>query len=349
MLFILVCILAMWLMIFGVGFLYAGMLPKHQLDRMLVLFICSLLVASIMWLFGGYFLAYEGHFDTVLSATQFSLEKLLSLFFQLCFCWYAVVMLIGSVLNRVRLSGLVAVVAIWVVLVYVPLVYLIWNPQGLLSQWGALDFSGGLVVHVSAGVGSYTLAFFLGKSQQQASSSLGNEWLYLGMLFVTLGWFGFNAGPAQVFDQKAGIILINTLLAILAGGVAWSVVGIMRKQNIQLASLCNGMIVGLVTSTTGVGFLDPLEMLLVTFLASFVTALAVDWLAQKAWIEDAVDSFSMNAIGGCLGCLGLICFRPSILGVELVALLLTIVLSISVTSISCLLFRKWLTIPKSFE
>lgn len=330
--FFLICILAMWLMIFGVACFYFGSLNNQLSSEVIYRFVLSVLVASIAWLFGAYFLVFENSFETILSVQEISLDKILNLLFQLCFCLYAVIMLIGSVIDRIKVSHMLIIVAAWIFLVYSPLAYLIWNRNGFLSQMGVLDFSGGMVVHLSAGVSTYALAYCLGKTPYEHSET-NDEWLFLGMMFVTLGWFGFNAGPVGKLNQVTGIVLINTLLAIICGGLTWSFSSYRASKKYDTSSLLNGMIVGLVTSTAGVGFVNPLQMIIITSLSTFLTYYFTSWINNKFSIDDVVDSFGMNGIGGLFGSLGVILFFPQIIGIQLFAIVITIILSALVTFI----------------
>lgn len=328
--FLLICIFMMWLMIFGVACFYFGILRKELRPQIISQFTLALLVTMVVWLLGGYFFAFEGRFQTILTIKNLSLDRALSILFQLCFCLYAVVMLIGSIIDRVKTSRLLLAVMVWVLLVYCPLAYLIWNPAGFLFANGVMDFSGGMVVHLSAGVSTYVFAYCLGDSPH-LHDQIEIAWLYLGMIFVTLGWFGFNAGPVGSLNDQAGQVLINTLLVIVTGGGVWSLTSYFVDREESTATLLNGMIVGLVISTAGVGYLSPLKMVLLTAIASCITYLLTEYIRRVYPITDVVDSFGMNGIGGFLGSLGLIFFQPSIIRIQLAALLITLALSCSIS------------------
>ncbi|WP_338061957.1 hypothetical protein [Streptococcus bovimastitidis] len=176
----------------------------------------------------GYGFSFRTSLWSVLFAGNIKLKDSLETFFQLCFFLYAIVMLVGSVMDRLRTGQLILLGVLWMTFVYCPLAYLIWNPEGFLAQLGALDFSGGIVVHLSAGVSSLVLALLVGPSRHLHNDPVEVKWHYLGMLLITLGWFGFNAGPVGELNQQAGQVLINSLLAIIAGGLSWSVAGILN-------------------------------------------------------------------------------------------------------------------------
>lgn len=153
------------------------------------------------------------------------------------------------------------------------------------------------------------------------------------MVFVTVGWFGFNAGPALTLNQVAGVALLNTLIAIIAGGLSWTLASYLMMKEIRSSVLLNGIIVGLVTSTAGVGYVKPIQMLLICFIASYLTYLSSVYMAQLQLIDDVVDSFSMNGVGGLFGSLGVIAYYPKVALPQLLAILVTLTLSILMTSL----------------
>ncbi|MGJ0022080.1 ammonium transporter [Streptococcus dysgalactiae] len=324
--FLLICILVMWVMIFGVACFYFGSLDKQLTPQVIYRFTLAILMATLIWILGAYFFAFEGKMQTLMTVKSVSLERALDVFFQLCFCLYAVVMLIGAIIDRVKTSHLLLLVGVWISLVYTPLAYLMWNTEGLLANLGARDFSGGMVVHLSAGLSTYILAHFAGKTPHQ-HEKIRQEWLYLGMILVTFGWFGFNVGPVGQLNALAGQVLLNTLLAIVCGGFSWSLLTFLRHKEESTVALLNGMIVGLVTSTAGVGYLNTGEISLLTFVASGLTCLLTDYLSHQLPVDDVVDSFAMNGIGGFLGSLGLALLRPQLLLPQILAIFVTIFLS----------------------
>ncbi|WP_179854181.1 ammonium transporter [Streptococcus agalactiae] len=338
--FLLLCILSMWLMIFGVAFYYFGSLHQSLTSRIIYQFVLTVLITTIAWFMGAYFLGFEGHFKTVFQFQEADGKQIVNCLFQLCFALYAVVMLIGSIIDRVQTKRLLLAVVSWLLLVYTPLAYLIWNSEGVFAKMGVLDFSGGMVVHLSAGLSSYILAHVIGKSEHQ-HNKIKNDNLFLGMILITFGWFGFNMGPVGEWNSQAIMILLNTIFAIIGGGLAWTLAAKWNGEEEKTGSLLNGIIVGLVTSTAGVGYLLTWQLLAVTFFASLFTYFVTDYVAKAFAIDDVVSSFGMNGIGGLLGSLGVGLFKLSHMPVQLLALATTILLSIIMTYIiSKAIFRK---------
>ncbi|WMB29119.1 hypothetical protein N1495_06710 [Streptococcus didelphis] len=140
--FLLLCILVMWLMIFGLAGFYFGSLEELLTSKIIYQFTLTVLVVSLFWLLGGYGLSFKGHLWSLLWANSFNLKTVLEMLFQLCFCLYAVLMLIGSVIDRVKTGPLLIAVLLWTFLVYCPLAYLIWNSQGFSPSWELRTFQG---------------------------------------------------------------------------------------------------------------------------------------------------------------------------------------------------------------
>lgn len=328
--FLLLCTLIMWLMIFGLGLMYVGYLSPKLSNRILFQYTITLLWTSLLWISVSYFLSFKGGLQSIFFGEALTLREMLDMLCQLCFCLYAVGMMIGAIIDRASTKQLLLLSSIWQLFVYVPLAFLVWNKQGLLAQLGVVDFSGGLVVHLSASIASLVLAKQFGKTPHQHDN---NHYLplYLGTLFITFGWFGFNMAPVGDFEAKSVAILINTLLAIISGGFAWTLLALKHKESNLTPPLLNGMIVGLVTSTSAVGIANPLQMILVCTLASAMTYLLTHWINHTFIVDDVVDSFAMNGFGGLLGTLGVVIITPETYLAQTIGIITTIILSATVT------------------
>ncbi|CAM3357278.1 ammonium transporter [Streptococcus pluranimalium] len=328
--FLLICSLMMWLMIFGLGLMYVGYLSPRLSNRIMFQYTITMLWTSFLWMAFAYFISFQGQLDSVFLSHHLPTNLMLELFCQLCFALYAVGMMIGATVDRTKTHHLILLSSAWLLLVYCPLAYLIWNPAGWLTQLGVVDFSGGLVVHLSAGLSSLVLAKLLGNTPHEHSNNQHLP-LYLGMLFITFGWFSFNMAPVGQLNGKSVLIAINTLVAIISGGLAWSFLAKWHKEtNLTVATL-NGVIVGLVTSTSAVGMANPLEMMLICGTASSLTYLMMTWIQKTLLLDDVVDSFAMNGLGGLLGSLGVIAIAPETALPQIIGILVTIVVSVIVT------------------
>lgn len=328
--FLLLCSLIMWLMIFGLGLMYVGYLSPKLSSRIFYQYTLTMLWTTFLWLACAYFVSFQGRLDSIFSQQEVSQKVLLDLLCQLCFALYAVGMMVGATIDRTKTHHLILLSTFWLLLVYCPLAYLIWHPGGWLFQLGVVDFSGGLVVHVSAGFSSLILAKLLGKTPHQHSNTQHLP-LYLGMMLISFGWFGFNMAPVGELSSKSVLIIIKTLLAIISGGLTWSILAKWHKEKELTVPLLNGVIVGLVTSTSAVGVANPLEMMLICGTASSLTYLMMAWIQKHLSPDDVVDSFAMNGIGGLLGSLGVIAIAPETALPQIIGVLVTITVSMIVT------------------
>ncbi|UUX33293.1 ammonium transporter family protein [Fundicoccus culcitae] len=303
--FILFCVVIMWPMLFSVPVLYGRYAAK--VGDTLLMTTVALFVAFLAWVILGYYLTFapsvsvEGYGQYLTQLQAGDSRLILAVVLQACFFLYAVGMFVGTLMHRVEWPFFILFVPLWLLLVYVPIARLLWNPQGFLHQAGALDFSGGLVVHVSAGFTSLLLAcYYNDKESEIRIQRSGAQTLsihYLATILISFGWFGFNLGPIDNLDKQLGLVLINTILAIIGGSAGFL---LYRRRTVTIDDLMSGMIVGLVTSTALVGYVRPLEMLVVTV----VSGLVVCFLMERLQLNDPVDSFVMNGVGGLVGALG---------------------------------------------
>ncbi|WP_159561115.1 ammonium transporter [Streptococcus halichoeri] len=339
--FLLLSIIIMWPMLLGVAICYSAVLARQLEGRIFYHYFLAMVIGALAWLSGAYFLAFNGKWSSVFQLVTQSPTTILALLFQLCFCLYAVGMAIGSVIDRCSSRFIVLFVFAWVYLVYVPLAFLIWQPSGYLLQHGAVDFAGGMVVHLSAGVTSYVLAIFF-KQETAKSSKIAISRYYLGMLLITFGWFGFNMGPVGQWNHQALEVLLKTFLAIMAGGLVWACCGHSQAKSWSEKSvnMLDGMLIGLVSSTAGVGKLSLVSFLLVIVLSSALSYWGRQFLTKKVAVNDAVDSVAINGLGGFTGSFLTACCLPQHFFGQCLALLLTIGLAFIVSYSLCFLIGQ---------
>ncbi len=303
--FSLICALVMLPMIFFVPVLYIQAFPKSKTEANLVKMLMALLIGIASWLAFGYFEAFQIGSGPVGNVT----ERLFSpvLLVQLDFFLYALVMFSGTAIAKYSWRFFLAFVPLWTLLVYAPVANLMWSPNGLLNQAGARDFSGGLVVHLTAGLTSLLLAFRIEKPKVTNGSD--NVVLkYFAILFIITGWLGFNLAPAGSWQNYGSLIVINTLIAIVAAPFGWLLPTIIMNHPFDFSDLTNGLLTGLVTSTALVGYVSPLAIGIVTVTSGLLCRFVTTATHQTTKYFDAVDSFAINGIGGVVGTLGLIVF-----------------------------------------
>ncbi len=226
--------------------------------------------------------------------------------FQLTFAIITPALIVGAFVERMRFSSMLVFIGLWSVLVYAPVAHWVWEPGGWLAQMGVLDFAGGAVVHINAGVTGLVCAWILGPRQNYGKEAfepfnLGLTMAGAGLLWV--GWFGFNAGSAVASDGRAGLAMAVTHIAAAAGALSWMLAEWMVRQRPSLLGLCSGVVAGLVAITPAAGFVTPRSALLIGLVAGVACYWGATGLKRLLNADDSLDVFGVHGIGGIVGAL----------------------------------------------
>jgi Amt family ammonium transporter len=226
--------------------------------------------------------------------------------FQLTFAIITTALVVGSMVERMKFGALVLFAMIWPVLVYAPIAHWVWEPGGWLTQLGVLDFAGGSVVHINAGVAGLVLAYFLGPRRGYGKEAfepfnLGLTMAGTGLLWV--GWFGFNAGSAIAADGRAGLAMLVTQLAAATAALTWGGVEWLNKGRCSLLGLCSGAVAGLVAITPASGYVTPSSSVLIGLAAGVMCYWGATQLKRSLRVDDSLDVFGIHAVGGLTGAL----------------------------------------------
>jgi Amt family ammonium transporter len=238
--------------------------------------------------------------------------------FQMTFAAITVALVLGSVVERMKFSAVMVFAAVWLTIVYFPIAHMVWASSGLFFKEGALDFAGGTVVHINAGVSALVASIMLGKRMGYPTTPMPPHSLTLtgvgtGLLWV--GWFGFNAGSALEANGSAGLAMINTFVATASGGLFWMLVERLRGHKGSALGFCSGIVAGLVAVTPAAGNSGPFGAIVLGAVASVVCFFAVSVLKPKLGYDDALDAFGVHGIGGMIGAIGTgIVYAPSLGG-----------------------------------
>ena len=325
----------------GVALFYAGMVRrKNVLDTMAcVLGVAA--VVSLAWFALGYSLAFGSgsgwigsldrawfaglhylHETQQLSVSHVAphLPEAVYAMFQLSFAIITAALVVGAFVERMRFSAVLWFAALWCLAVYAPIAHWVWEPGGWLARMGALDFAGGAVVHVNAGVAGLVCAYVLGPRQgygREPFEPYSLAFTMVGACLLWVGWFGFNAGSALAADGRAGLAMAVTHIAAAAGALGWMLAEWIVRRRPSLLGLCSGLVGGLVAVTPAAGFVRPGSAALI----GLVAGVACYWgaTALKRWLraDDSLDVFGVHGVGGIVGSLltGLLA-DPRIGGVE---------------------------------
>ncbi len=301
----------------GLAFFYGGMVSKKSVISTMLQSFVALGVISVLWVIIGFSLAFGDSLYgiignpftyfafnnvTVSPNPEFSatIPFLLFALFQLKFAIITPALITGSFAERIRFRSYILFMVLFSLFIYSPLAHMTWHPDGLLRNWGVLDFAGGTVVHMSAGIAALAGAIYLGKRKERIEKPANIPYVILGTGLLWFGWFGFNAGSALGANEDAVIAFANTNLASAASMITW--IFLDRFQNRKMSSLgaCIGAIVGLVAITPAAGFVTIGQSIFIGFVAAIVSNFAIR-LNKKSEMDDTLDVFPSHGVGGIVG------------------------------------------------
>ena len=312
----------------GLSLFYGGLVRVKNILSVLMQCFAITCVASLLWLLVGYSLAFGegnafiGDFSNVLlgSVTEVGLSgdipESVFVMFQMTFAIITPALIVGGFAERMRFSSMLVFSGIWLLAVYVPITHWVWG-GGWLAQMGLLDFAGGTVVHVTAGVAAVVAAMVMGPrhgfpTQPMPPHNMTMTITGAGLLWV--GWFGFNAGSALAANGDAGMAMLVTHISAAAGALTWMACEWAKFGRPSALGAVTGMVAGLGTITPASGFVGPGGALVIGILAGFVCYNATVFLKQRLKIDDSLDVFPVHGVGGALGTLLVAIFASAGLG-----------------------------------
>jgi Amt family ammonium transporter len=304
----------------GLALFYAGMVrKKNVLGTMAQSFAATFLV-SILWAFIGYSLAFSGDGAFIGSLERIFLQGMsidsisplaktipegLFMIYQMTFAIITVALVAGSVADRLRFSAFLIFCALWLLLVYVPIAHWVWG-GGFLGSYGLIDFAGGTVVHLNAGIAGLVAAYVVGKRRGYGSENLAPHDLTLAVIgtgLLWVGWLGFNGGSALGANSRAVMAIVATHLAASTGAFTWMVLEWWTRGKPSVLGMISGAVAGLGTITPASGFVLPMQAVLIGLIAGGVCFWACTWLKIKCGYDDSLDVFGVHGIGGLTGTL----------------------------------------------
>jgi len=323
--------LVLFMTIPGLSLFYAGLVrSKNVLSVLMQCFAITCLV-SILWLAGAYsFIFADGGElqrylggaskmflpDISTSALTGDIPESVYFMFQMTFAIITPALIVGAFAERMKFSAMMWFSGLWLCLVYVPVCHWIWG-GGWLSGLGAMDFAGGIVIHINAGVAALVSALVIGKRKGFPTTAMPPHNMTMvitgaGMLWV--GWYGFNAGSALTSDGRAGMAMLATHIAAAAGAFTWMTMEWLRYGKPSVLGIVTGMVAGLGTITPASGFVGPAGALFIGIVAGIVCFYATQIVKRKLIIDDSLDVFPVHGIGGITGSLLTGVFADSSLG-----------------------------------
>ncbi|RYD78198.1 MAG: ammonium transporter [Sphingobacteriales bacterium] len=302
----------------GLAFFYGGMVSKKNvISTMLQSYIC-MVVITIVWVVFGFSLAFgESIGGFIGNPTTFFLMNgvingkpwelaptvplMLFAFYQLKFAIITPALITGAFAERIKFTSYLLFICLFSVIIYAPLAHATWHPNGILFKYGVLDFAGGTVVHMSAGIAALVGALYLKKRTQETHAPARITYVLLGTGLLWFGWFGFNAGSAYGANLLSANALGTTSTASAAAAFAWIILDAVRGKKPSAMGACIGAVVGLVAITPGAGFISIAHSLTVGVVSSFISNMMVEWRTKKTNIDDTLDVFPCHGVGGIVG------------------------------------------------
>jgi Amt family ammonium transporter len=312
----------------GLALFYAGMVRKKNVLAMMMqcFAICSLV--TVLWMVVGYSLAFGegnsviGNFSRVLlggmgwdkpftlgsgdGAVAFTIPEVVFAMFQMTFAIITPALICGAFADRMKFSAMLWFSGAWLILAYAPIAHMVWHPNGWMFAAGALDFAGGTVVHINAGIAGLVAAIVIGKRRGYGHDNMAPYNLTLAVIGASLlwvGWFGFNAGSAAAAGGRAGMAMMVTQVAAAGAALAWMFAEWSTRGKPSVLGVISGAVGGLVANTPASGFVMPGGALIIGVVAGLVCFWASTSLKRKLGFDDSLDVFGVHGVGGIVGAL----------------------------------------------
>jgi Amt family ammonium transporter len=359
------------LMTVGLAFFYGGLVRPHSVLNTMLMSVVAMGVVGVFWVLAGYSLAFAPG-TPWLGGTAWALfhgvgaepnayagtiPALAHAAYQGMFAIITPALISGAIVERMRFRSYVVFIVLWALVVYVPLAHWVWGSGGWLARLGALDFAGGTVVHVSAGVSALVAALYLGPRRDFKRTPLTPHsvpMVLLGVGLLWFGWFGFNAGSALAANGLAALAFVNTNTAAAAALGTWAIVEDVRSRKVTAVGLATGAVVGLVGITPAAGYVTPAAAALIGAVCALLSYAAIQRRSHSS-LDDALDVFSCHGMAGVAGALltgvfaskamnaagndGLFAGNASLLGVQVLAVLAAAALAAAGTLVLLVMLR----------
>lgn len=360
--FMMICVALVFMMTPGLAFFYGGMVRKKNVLGTMMHSFTVIALISIQWILIGYTIAFGSDHWSLIGNFQWlglkgigfdpnpvyaaTIPHALFVAYQMMFAIITPALISGAFAERMRFSVFIVFILLWSTLVYDPLAHWVWGDGGWLRKLGCLDFAGGTVVHISSGVAGLVAALVIGRRKGYRTIHMvphNIPFVILGTTFLWVGWFGFNAGSALGISGITMTAFITTNTAAAAAMLSWIVVEWISDGKPTALGAVTGAVVGLVAITPGAGFVSPISAIIIGLSVSPICYFGVSVVKTKLGYDDSLDAFGCHGIGGIWGALatgffaskavnpagadGLFFGNTSLVGIQLIGVVATIVLS----------------------
>lgn len=318
--------LVLFMTIPGLSLFYAGMVrAKNVLSVMMQCFAITGLI-TVLWVLYGYSLAFDttGMTKEAINLATFmggldkaflsgvtregltgTIPETVFVTFQMTFAIITPALIVGAFAERMKFSAMLIFMALWFTIVYAPICHMVWSGDGaLMWDWGVLDFAGGTVVHINAGLAGFIACLVIGKRRGYPTTAMpphNLNFTIIGASMLWVGWFGFNAGSALASNASAGMAMLVTQIATAAAALAWMFAEWMTHGKPSVLGIASGAVAGLVAITPASGTAGPMGALLIGVASGFICFLASTKMKRALGYDDSLDVFGVHAVGGMLG------------------------------------------------
>jgi Amt family ammonium transporter len=311
-------VLVLFMTLPGLALFYGGLVRAKNVLSVLMQCFSIACAVTLAWLVAGYSIAFGdggalnawwGGLDKAFftgvdaKAVKGTIPETVFAMFQLTFAIITPALVVGAYAERVRFGGMLLFSVLWLLAVYCPIAHWVWG-DGWLGKMGLMDFAGGTVVHLNAGMAALVCALVLGRRRGFPESPMPPHNLTMtlsGACMLWVGWFGFNAGSALAADGTAGMAMIVTHIGAAMGSLAWMLCEWIRFGKPSLLGIATGMVAGLGTITPASGFVGPAGALVIGAAAGVCCFFATNWLKRSMGVDDSLDVFPVHGVGGILG------------------------------------------------
>ncbi len=316
--FMLLCASLVMLMTPGLAFFYGGLVARKNVLSIMIQSFMSLGWTTVLWFAFGYSMSFgpDWHgiignpftyaflhgvtLQTMYTGNNAGIPLVVHVAYQMMFAIITPALITGAFANRVTFKAYFWFLTAWLIFVYFPFVHMIWSPQGLLAQWGVLDFAGGIVVHASAGFAALASVLYVGRRTVIENKPHNVPLIALGTGLLWFGWYGFNAGSELRVDSVTATAFLNTDVAASFAAVAWLLIEWAYGRQPKFVGLLTGAVAGLATITPAAGYVSPVTAVIIGLAAGFVCYYAVALKNRLGW-DDALDVWGVHGVGGFLG------------------------------------------------
>jgi Amt family ammonium transporter len=310
-------VLVLFMTLPGLALFYAGLVRTKNVLSVLMQCFSITCIVTLAWVFAGYSIAFgDGNnwwgglgkaflAGIDVKTVKGSIPETVFAMYQLTFAIITPALVIGAYAERVRFAGMLVFSLLWLLIVYCPVAHWVWG-EGWLQKMGIMDFAGGTVVHLNAGVAALVCALVLGRRRGFPETAMPPHNMTMtvtGACMLWVGWFGFNAGSALAADGSAGMAMLVTHIGAATGSVAWLVCEWLRYGKPSVLGIVTGMVAGLGTITPASGFVGPIGALAIGGAAGVICFFATSYMKRALNVDDSLDVFPVHGVGGLLGTL----------------------------------------------